>query len=172
MAPEVIFRKFSGSRAKGLSGPPGRPRLSAARGPLPASGRRQQAATGPRAWGRSLLMSTRSRSLAASFAALLALIFLGVAPAQAGPGKPAPAGTNSAAADAGVRAAAVPAASAAALSAIQTRVADYVARNGTRYSFADYVDPATGQIVLETDAPAGVVGSLTNLSGVATAATA
>lgn len=117
-------------------------------------------------------MSTRTKGLAASFAALLTVLFLGFTPAQAGPGKPAPAGSNSPAADQGFRAAAVPAASTAALSAIQARVADYVARNGTRYSFADYVDPATGQIVLETDAPAGVVDALTNLGGTATAATA
>jgi hypothetical protein len=117
-------------------------------------------------------MSMRSRGLAAAFAALLALLFLAVTPAHAAPGKPGPAGSSSPAADAGYRASAVPSASAAALTAIQARVADYVAHNGTRYSFADYVDPGTGQVVLETDAPAGVVDSVTNLSGTAAASTA
>jgi hypothetical protein len=55
------------------------------------------------------------------------------------------------------------AASQTALSTVQTRVAAWVAKNGTRYTFGTYADPATGNVVVDTDAPAGVVASLTDL---------
>jgi hypothetical protein len=51
-----------------------------------------------------------------------------------------------------------------AVATIQARIASYVAKHGTGYSFGSYADPATGQVVVETDAPAGVVASLTDLS--------
>ncbi len=57
------------------------------------------------------------------------------------------------------------AASVAALASIQKRISLYVARNGTKYSFASYGDHRSGNIVVNTDAPAAVVSSLTSLSG-------
>lgn len=48
-----------------------------------------------------------------------------------------------------------------ALAIIQSRIARYVATNGTTYTFGSYVDPDTGRIVLETDAPTEVVAALT-----------
>ena len=117
-------------------------------------------------------MSNRSRWLASVFAAMLAVLFFSTAPASAAPGKPSPAAPASAAADQGAALAAVPAASTDAHARIQSRVSAYVATHGTRYSFADYVDPATGRVVLQTDAPADVVASVTDLGGTATTATA
>jgi hypothetical protein len=52
-----------------------------------------------------------------------------------------------------------------ALTALQARIADYVRTHGTRYTFADYLDQGTGRIVLQTDAPAEVVASLSVLPG-------
>ncbi|MFJ3310407.1 hypothetical protein ACIPSA_47005 [Streptomyces sp. NPDC086549] len=54
-----------------------------------------------------------------------------------------------------------------ALAAIQKQIAHYVATNDTKYTFASYADQATGRIVLETDAPDGVVSTLTDLPGAA-----
>jgi hypothetical protein len=51
----------------------------------------------------------------------------------------------------------------AALKTVQTRIAAYVAKNGTKYTFGSYSDPTTGKIVLDTNAPDNVVSSLTNL---------
>jgi hypothetical protein len=62
---------------------------------------------------------------------------------------------------------AVSAASIAALAAVQARIANYVATHGTAYTFGSYLDGTTGKMVLETDAPAAVVDSLTRLSGAA-----
>ncbi|BCB91353.1 chymotrypsin family serine protease [Phytohabitans suffuscus] len=53
----------------------------------------------------------------------------------------------------------------AALAAIQKRIAAYVAKNGTAYSFGSYFDAGTGRIVVETDAPDAVVSSLTSTAG-------
>lgn len=53
----------------------------------------------------------------------------------------------------------------AALATIQSRIANYVATNGTRYTFASYLDAATGKIVVSSDAPAAVVDSLTKVTG-------
>jgi hypothetical protein len=117
-------------------------------------------------------MSIRSRWLAGVFAAMLAVLFFSTTPASAAPGKPAPPAPNSPAADAGFAGVAVPAASNAALELIQGRVLAYVAAHGTRYSFADYVDPATGRVVLQTDAPADVVAAVTDLTGTASATAA
>ncbi|WP_326673436.1 LysM peptidoglycan-binding domain-containing protein [Streptomyces canus] len=50
-----------------------------------------------------------------------------------------------------------------ALAKLQNRILDYVARNGTTYSFGNGLD-ATGRIVLDTDAPANVVSQLTDFS--------
>src|SRR3954452_14249994 len=52
-------------------------------------------------------------------------------------------------------------ASRAALTTVQTRVAKYVANNGTKYTFGTYADPRTGTIVMDTNAPAALVAKLT-----------
>ena len=54
-------------------------------------------------------------------------------------------------------------ASRSALSTVQTRIASWVAKNGTRYTFGTYADPATGDVVVNTNAPGSVVASLTDL---------
>lgn len=65
------------------------------------------------------------------------------------------------------------AASRAALKTVSDRVVNYVARNGAKYSFSVYTDPASGAVVVESNAPSRVVDSLTaargatSLSGVA-----
>lgn len=51
-----------------------------------------------------------------------------------------------------------------ALTAIQRRIAKYVADHGASYTFASYLDSDTGRIVLDTDAPASVVEGLTSMS--------
>jgi hypothetical protein len=56
-------------------------------------------------------------------------------------------------------------ASQAALAAVQSRIANYVARNGTKYTFGSYSDPATGAVVVDTNAPGSLVSRLTSLSG-------
>jgi len=58
-------------------------------------------------------------------------------------------------------------ASRAALASLQGDIARYLAENGTKYSFGSYADPATGDIVLDTDAPADVVGAVTRPAGAA-----
>jgi hypothetical protein len=50
-----------------------------------------------------------------------------------------------------------------ALSTIQTRIAEYVDKFGTKYTFGTYSDPASGNVVVDTDAPADLLESLTNL---------
>jgi hypothetical protein len=67
------------------------------------------------------------------------------------------------AADHAVQAKAVPSSTTAALASVQSNIARYVTTHGTKYSFASYVDPATGRIVLDTNAPAGVVASVKSL---------
>jgi len=59
-------------------------------------------------------------------------------------------------------------AAAQALTKIQRRIADYVAKHGARYTFASYLDSDTGRIVLDTDAPALAVSGLTGMSTAAT----
>jgi len=48
-----------------------------------------------------------------------------------------------------------------ALRTIQSQIADYVAKNGTKFTFASYWDAVNGKMVLETDAPADVVARVT-----------
>jgi hypothetical protein len=119
-------------------------------------------------------MSTTRRVLTAVLAIILGMLLISAGPAYGAPGgKPASARTapvsDSQAPDRGVSARAVPAGAAAALEAIQRRIADYVARHGTAHSFASFVDVNTGRIVLETDAPGSLVSSLIALPGAATA---
>jgi hypothetical protein len=56
-----------------------------------------------------------------------------------------------------------------ALSAVQSRVRNYVAKHGTTYTFGTYAD-AAGQIVMDTNAPSDVVATLTS-AGSTTSAT-
>jgi hypothetical protein len=51
-----------------------------------------------------------------------------------------------------------------ALSTIQSRVRSYVAKHGGKYTFGTYADATTGKIVIDTNAPADVVASLTSTS--------
>jgi hypothetical protein len=50
-----------------------------------------------------------------------------------------------------------------ALAKVQARVANYVAKNGTKYTFGTYADPRTGNVVIDSNAPARLVASLTSL---------
>ena len=54
-------------------------------------------------------------------------------------------------------------ASRSALTKIQARIAAHVAKNGTRYTFGIYADSATGNVVVDTNAPDSLVASLTSL---------
>jgi hypothetical protein len=119
-----------------------------------------------------LINPSRSRLLAALAAAGALVAGLASAPAHASAdtGKPAggPSGSPAAADQAPDRSAggqgkASPAAGQA-LSAIQKRIAKYVADNGTQYSFASHLDADTGRIVLDTNAPASVMSGLTSMS--------
>lgn len=120
------------------------------------------------------MFKTKRTFVGAVIVATVSLTLLGGSPAQASPDKDKNADTTSAAAgkDAGLapdrtvsaKSAVAPAAESA-LTTIQTRIAKYVAANGTRYTFGSYVDPTSGKILLETDAPDTVVAGLTNGSG-------
>ncbi|MCW2701080.1 MAG: hypothetical protein JWQ45_2615 [Blastococcus sp.] len=117
-------------------------------------------------------MSTTKRVLTAIVAVLLGLL-LSTTSASGAPGKPGPGpggtASSSSAPEHGVTARALPAGASNALTAIQKRIAAYVAGNGTAYTFGSYVNPATGRIVLETNAPASVVSTLVGSSGLAAA---
>src|SRR2546429_542679 len=120
-------------------------------------------------------MRMRKKTLVgAAVAAAAALAVLNVGAAQAAAGKDAGAAAakvdQSLAPDraAGVKVASSAAATSA-LAAIQARIAGYVAAHGSRYTFGSYLDAKTGKVVLDTDAPANVVSSLTTLAGAATA---
>jgi hypothetical protein len=116
----------------------------------------------------------RARAALALLALALAAVLAG-APAHAsadpgGAGKPtgAPAGAVAGSDQAPDRSAhagakASPAA-AQALKGIQHRIANYVDKHGTKYSFATYLDSDTGRIVLDTTAPASVRSGLTRMS--------
>jgi hypothetical protein len=52
----------------------------------------------------------------------------------------------------------------AALAKVQKRIAADVAKNGTTYTFGTYADPATGAVVVDTDAPDSVLNPLIDLS--------
>ncbi len=107
-------------------------------------------------------------------AATAAVAFLSAGPAHAAPGGDKPPVGGSAAKDDSLapdRAAGAHVSSpdtTAALAAIQARIARYVDMHGTGYTFGSYVDPATGKIVVDTDAPASVVSPLTDLAGAPT----
>jgi hypothetical protein len=122
--------------------------------------------------GRPSILINASRSRLFAALALLAFALaaaVATAPAHAA-GKPAgsPAGARAGADQAPDRSAALGApaspAAAKALTVIQRHIADYVAANGTRYTFASYLDSHTGRIVLDSNAPAAVVSGLTKVS--------
>lgn len=107
--------------------------------------------------------------LVATAAVVTGLVAAG-APAQAGQSSPkAPLKASARPAPASQRpdrlpVRALPAASVAtqqALSGIQSRVRTYVAAHGTRYTFGTYRDALTGRVVMDTNAPASVVSTLT-----------
>ncbi len=54
-------------------------------------------------------------------------------------------------------------ASRSALTKVQARIAAYVAKKGTTYTFGTYADPATGDVVVDTNAPDSLVTARTNL---------
>lgn len=118
------------------------------------------------------MFSIRRALVGAVVAAVAVAAFLPAGPAQAASGDAKDRGP-AALAEVNDRAApdrmagsfvATSSAAAAALATIQERIAQYVATHGTEYTFGSYLDPATGDIVLETDAPARLVSSLADLS--------
>ncbi len=58
----------------------------------------------------------------------------------------------------------------AAYEAIGRRIEDYAAKKGYKYTFGTSIDPDTGKIVVDTDAPASDVSSLINPPGAKSAA--
>jgi hypothetical protein len=119
---------------------------------------------------RTSIPINQSRLRAAlAFLAFALAAALATAPAQAGAAsKPtsSSAGSRVAASQAPDRFAGSRAASPAAteaLTAIQRRIAGYVAAHGTSHTFASYLD-SSGRVVVDTDAPASVVSGLTTLS--------
>jgi hypothetical protein len=120
------------------------------------------------------MRKTKWMYVSAAVVATAALALTSIGPAQADPGKDKEPVSDSVAVKVDASAApdagsgqTVPAASASALAMIQKRIATYVAYNGTKYTFGSYVDPSTGKVIVDTDAPADVVSSLTNLNDVA-----
>ena len=122
-------------------------------------------------------ISTAARRARAALALLaLALVAaLASAPAQAGadPGGPnkqtgtptnASVGSDQAPDRSGRGEADASPAATRALKGIQQRIANYVAKHGTKYTFASHLDSDTGRIVLETNAPASVMEGLTSMS--------
>jgi hypothetical protein len=116
------------------------------------------------------------RTILTSVVAAALGVALGVAPAAnaAGAdgkpdtnGKASTGGRSLLAADAaaGKAAPAMSSAVSQASSAIQSRIVDFVRAHGTRHTFGSYADPATGKVVIETDAPADVVSSLVGTFG-------
>jgi hypothetical protein len=57
------------------------------------------------------------------------------------------------------------AASRTALATVQTRIAKYVGAHGTKYTFGSWSDPRTGAVVVDTNAPASLVSSMTSFAG-------
>jgi len=122
------------------------------------------------------MLVTKRALIGAVVAATVAFATLGTGAAQAAPdggkgkdGGPAGVGAGRAPDQAAKPKATASPTAKSALAAIQKRIAGYVAKNGTDYSFGSYFDARTGKIVVETDAPDAVVSSLTSTSGMSTA---
>jgi hypothetical protein len=115
------------------------------------------------------MFTARKTLVSTVIGATVALMALTAGSAQADPGKgdePArPSRPPAAAPDKGASSSVTSSEAEAALALVQRQIAQYVATNGTKYTFGSYVDPATSQIVLDTDAPADVVATVTNLAG-------
>jgi hypothetical protein len=117
------------------------------------------------------MIATRRRlGLVTVVAATAAVTCLATGSAQGAtgttPGKGGPTTLAAARGPAGDQTAKAPRATAsatAALASVQKQIARYVSVHGTRYSFASYLDPATGRIVLSTSAPTSVVSAVTTL---------
>jgi len=100
-------------------------------------------------------------------AAVVVAVALGAAPGHAAD-KPDPNGKQGLSAQrpvavdaaAGKASRAVSPAVSQASSTIQSRIVDFVRTHGTKHTFGSFADPATGKVVIETNAPAGVVSSL------------
>ncbi|HEU5472669.1 MAG TPA: hypothetical protein VFV67_18640 [Actinophytocola sp.] len=115
------------------------------------------------------------RTVLTSIGVAAVAVALGAAPAQADKGdKPDGAvrlaGQDATAADARAsRAAAVAVADnvARASTDVQARIVEFVRTHGTKYTFGAFTDPASGKVVVQSDAPAEVLAALT---GTATAA--
>jgi hypothetical protein len=112
-------------------------------------------------------MSRRGRPFIATvaMAAVAAALTLSARPAEGADTRPTsgPKPVPSAGADEGTNVMTVPPAASAALVKIQKRIADYVTTHRTPYTFGNYVNPTTGKIVLDTDAPASLVATLVDL---------
>ena len=113
-------------------------------------------------------MKKKSVILIATAAAVTGLVAAG-GPAQARPStdkakdkvttsKPAPASQRPDNATSRVASAA----SQKALTSIQSKVRSYVAAHGTKYTFGTYTNAVTGKVVIDTNAPAKVISSLTS----------
>jgi len=108
---------------------------------------------------KSAHLGVRRVSIALTAAAV---VLAGVLPQAQAASKPNPhSTTRGSAADAST----TPRAGSAALrntrDAVATRMTSYVARHGTRYTFATYVDAKLGKVVLNSDAPDAVITGIT-----------
>jgi hypothetical protein len=118
---------------------------------------------------------SKKRTLVAFIATAAAVTALGAAGGQAQAAAPSKAKVNATRAEpdptfaaterAASKGVVSTVASRGALATVEARVADYVTKNGTKYTFGTYSDPATGNVVLDTDAPASLVDQLTNAEG-------
>jgi hypothetical protein len=116
---------------------------------------------------------SKKRTLVAFIATAAAVTALGVGGGQAQAAAPSKAKVEATKADpafaakerAASKGVVSTVASRGALATLETRIADWVTKNGTKYSFGTYSDPATGNIVLDTDAPGELVDQLTNAEG-------
>lgn len=115
------------------------------------------------------MLTARKTLVSAVIGATVGLTVLISGAAQADPGKGddsvSPSRPQTSAPDAHASSGVTSAEAEGALASLQRKIAQYVATNGTKYTFGSYVDPATSQIVLDTDAPADVVATVTNPTG-------
>jgi hypothetical protein len=115
-------------------------------------------------------MHLKRTFLTSVVAAVLATVALGAAPGHAAD-KPDPNGKQGVSAerpvpaDAGRASRAVSPAVSRASSTIQSRIVDFVATHGTKYTFGSFADPASGKVIIETNAPSAVVSSLVGTFG-------
>src|SRR5262245_59232856 len=128
--------------------------------------RQRHLAVGTQRRGTSMVRTKKMLVGGVAVAAMLVATAFGPAPAALGDKGGSAAGVSAAdpgrAPDRkGGRVIAASPAQEKALQTIQSQIADYVATNGTKYTFASYWDAVNGKMVLETDAPADVVAAVT-----------